>query len=112
MADDATSWLERATLAMAQGDFVAAREAAERSVELETSPAAHQLLGALAMTDGRFLDAGPHWEQAFRGFRRLGDLCAAARVAIGLAGLQASAFGRESAAQGWAEGARVLLDRV
>jgi hypothetical protein len=112
MADDVSAWIERASQALAQGDLLGARDAAEEAIALDESPTAQELLGALAMTEGRFPDAGDHWEDAFRGYRRVGDLRAAARVAIALARLHAGAFGRESAAQGWAERARVLLERV
>ena len=72
----------------------------------------HQIVGGLYYLDDRAADALRHWEAAFRLFREAGELRAAARVAMDLARLHASMLGHLAAGQGWAERARILLDRV
>jgi DNA-binding CsgD family transcriptional regulator len=96
--------------ALARGDYDTALETAGAAVEAEDSAAGRRLLGGLFYMDDRFAAAQDEWERAFRLLRDAGALRDAAQVAIDLARLHS---GRHPAAgRGWAERARMLLDRV
>jgi DNA-binding NarL/FixJ family response regulator len=85
---------------------------AEASVDESDTPAGRRELGGLYYIDDRFEDAQHQWEIAFRMFRDSGQLCDAARTAIKLAGLHSNVYGQVAAGGGWAERARMLLERV
>jgi ATP/maltotriose-dependent transcriptional regulator MalT len=112
MRGEVAELLEQADRSLAAGDLDRARRAATEALAIDGSPEAESLLGAVAYIADESSDALAHWERAFRGLRDQGDLGGAARVATLLGRLSASTFGRESAAQGWSERARMLLDRV
>lgn len=101
-----------AELALAGGDYAGALEATLASLAAADSGAARFLLGVLYLIDDRFVEAMQELEVAFRMLRDEGDLRAAARAAIELAGLHVGAFGHLSAGSGWVERARMVLDRV
>jgi DNA-binding CsgD family transcriptional regulator len=104
--------LEEAERGLGTGDLDGVQQAASRAEEIEPTPQAKHLLGAVAFLTADFMAAMGHWEQAFRGLRDEGALREAARVATLLASVHASAFGREAAAKGWCERARLLVDQV
>jgi DNA-binding CsgD family transcriptional regulator len=112
MATTADELLDTAHDALAAGDFESALAAALASLEIDELPATHQIAGGLYYLDDRDAEALRHWEAAFRLFRSAGEHRAAARVAIALAGLHVSTLGHVAAGQGWAERARILLERV
>ncbi|MFN2537291.1 MAG: LuxR C-terminal-related transcriptional regulator [Mycobacteriales bacterium] len=97
--------------AMLTGDldaaFALATEAADGG-----DPYSHALLALLLYTDDAYDEARDHFQQAFRGLRELGDVRAAARAAIWLAGIEVSMHGHESAGLGWSERARELLQQA
>jgi DNA-binding NarL/FixJ family response regulator len=110
--DDAPALFDAALDAMTRGDVPAALDALQRCLAIDDLPAAHFLLGGLAYWDDRLDEAREEWEQAFRGFRAVGDLQNAARVATGLGELHWGSLGNEAAGRGWIERARRLLDQV
>jgi DNA-binding CsgD family transcriptional regulator len=112
VAATASELLTSANEAAAAGDFDAAFAAATESLALDELGGARFLLGTLLYQHENFAEAKEHWEAAFRLLRDAGDLQAAATVAIRLASLSVSWLGHEAAGGGWAERARMLLDRV
>jgi DNA-binding CsgD family transcriptional regulator len=112
MATTADELLGTARDALDAGDFETAQAAALASLQIDELAVTHQIVGGLYYLDDRATDALRHWEAAFRVFRQAGELHAAARVAMDLARLHASMLGHVAAGQGWAERARILLDRV
>ena len=112
MDEEVGRLLEESEAAFAVGDFTRMRAAAVEAEAIEQSPQAKYLLGLVAYLTADFMVAIGHWEQAFKGLRDEGARREAARVAALLAGLHASTFGREAAATGWCERARVLLAGV
>ncbi|GAC1533693.1 MAG: hypothetical protein NVS3B12_13410 [Acidimicrobiales bacterium] len=66
----------------------------------------------MAFGQDSFSDARQHWEHAFTGYRDVGDLRSAVRVAAELADLHWSVLGNRSAAAGWIGRGEVLLDQI
>ncbi len=87
-------------------------ERAEAAVRDHDAAEARRDLGTLYYVDDRFEDSQQQLEIAFRMFRDSGQPREAARVAISLAGLHSSLFGRFAVGSGWIERARMLLERV
>ncbi|MET0326852.1 MAG: LuxR C-terminal-related transcriptional regulator [Ilumatobacteraceae bacterium] len=112
MTPSAPELLATAWEAFGAGDFDVALTAATESLATAESPQAHQLLGGLAYVDDQIGLARRHWETAFRLSREAGQLGLAARIALELSTLQALWYDNASAAQGWSERARALLQRV
>lgn len=111
-AEAAVPLLEAAEQAIAGGDHDRALASARAAVDAGGRGPAHYLLAGALYVDDRFTDARQHWEAAFRLLREDGDLRTAARAAMWIAELHASELGHPSAAQGWLERARMLLDRA
>jgi DNA-binding CsgD family transcriptional regulator len=112
VATTAAELLDTAQDALAAGDFESALAAALASLDVDELALSHRVLGDLYYHDGRYADAQRHWETAFRLFRAGGEFREASRVAIALASLHGSEGGHVAVGRGWAERARILLDRV
>jgi DNA-binding CsgD family transcriptional regulator len=112
VAPTAVQLLASAQEAFVAGDFEGAFEAATASLALEELGGNHFLLGTLLYMNDGFVEVMQHWEAAFRLHRDAGELREAARVAIKLSSLHVSAMGNEAAGSGWAERARMILERV
>ena len=112
MSASAQDLAEAARAALNAGDFQYASAQVRASLALQDLPEAHEVLGALLYLDDEFAAAQEQWQIAFRGLRETGRLKEASRIAIGLAGLHSIIYGHESAASGWVERARRLLERV
>ena len=77
-----------------------------------SEPADDLLAGSIAYADDRLDEARAAFEQAFRGFRDAGDLCAAARAAALLGEIHTGTLGNIAAGRGWLERSRQLLEEV
>ena len=102
--------LERGRDALRRGDWAAARQAFEASLQMEESPEALEGLGLAAW----WLDQGDAVfnarERAYRIYRERGDGLGAARVAVWLAWDTAAFRGEHAIANGWLEQAHRLLE--
>jgi tetratricopeptide (TPR) repeat protein len=102
--------LERGRDALRRGDWAAALQAFEVSLQMEESPEALEGLGLAAW----WLDQGDAVfnarERAYRIYRERGDDLGAARVAVWLAWDTAAFRGEHAIANGWLEQAHRLLE--
>jgi DNA-binding CsgD family transcriptional regulator len=101
--------------ALARGDVddaMASLRAAVGDGHGGAMPDAHHVLAGLYYFNDDFGPARHHLEVAFQGFRAGGELRRAARAAVDLAEIHASAFGNRAASRGWIARAARLLDRV
>jgi tetratricopeptide (TPR) repeat protein len=113
VASRAVELLATAQEALAAGAYDGALSAAIASLdENEDLARCHRTLGDLYSIDDRYAEAQREWELAFRKLRDEGAWREAALVAIELARLHANMFGHPSAGAGWAERARLLLERL
>jgi DNA-binding CsgD family transcriptional regulator len=108
----ARALLADAERALTAGDYHGALDGARAAVDAGGRGDARYLYGVLLYIDDRWVEARREWEAAFRLLRDDGELCTAARAAMWIADMHASQLGHPSAAQGWLERARMLLDRV
>ena len=97
-------------LALDAGDWRRAQHAFERALASAETPEALEGLGLAAW----WLDLAEvvfdSRERAYRGYRRRGDVIAAARVAVWIAWDSAAFRGEQGVAKGWLQRARRLLD--
>jgi DNA-binding CsgD family transcriptional regulator len=107
--ESVVSTLDSARAAFEQGEFAAARELYEAALEEERSAEALDGLGQ-ALWFLCEIDAGIAWrEDAYAEFRRAGELCRAAEIALWLVVEQATSLGNQVAAGGWFRRAERLL---
>ena len=103
--------LAKAYEALAVGDWEAARAAFQAAVDVEDLPEAQDGLGRALWWLREWDQAVVHRERAYSGFRRLGELPRAARIALWLSREYALVWGNDAAASGWlARAERLLMD--
>ena len=111
-ATDVEVPLERGLGALLVGDWEAARTAFEAVVTVSDDPEALDGLGRTLWWLGDPRGAVVLRERAYAGFRRLGELPRAARIALWLSREYALVFGNVAAARGWLARAERLLSTV
>src|SRR5262245_33570711 len=104
--------LGRGYEALASGDWAAARDAFQESLDDTESVEALDGLGRALWWLRDSQGAVVHRERAYASFRRDGELARAARVALWLAREYGLAFGNDAAARGWLARAERLLHDV
>jgi DNA-binding CsgD family transcriptional regulator len=103
--------LARGYEALAAGDWEAARSAFRSAPGAEEDPEALDGLGRALWWLREWEQAVVHRERAYSGFRRLGQLRRAARIALWLSREYALVWGNQPAANGWlARAERLLVD--
>jgi DNA-binding CsgD family transcriptional regulator len=103
--------LARGYEALAAGDWEAARSAFLSAPDAQEDPEALDGLGRALWWLREWEGAVVHRERAYSGFRRLGQLPRAARIALWLSREYALVWGNEAAANGWlARAERLLAD--
>lgn len=97
--------------ALLSGDWAEARRAFEEVVAVSDDPEALDGLGRALWWLRDPHGAVVHRERAYAGFRRVGDLARAARIALWLSREYALVWGNTAASNGWlARGERLLAD--
>jgi DNA-binding NarL/FixJ family response regulator len=104
--------LARGHEALATGDWEGARAAFAGALAVVESPEGLDGLGRALWWLREEHDAVVHRERAYAGFRRVGELARAARIALWLSREYALAFGNEAVAGGWLARAERLLRDV
>lgn len=111
MEASAGAALARGYEALASGEWAAARSAFQSAPGADEDPEAQDGLGRALWWLREWEQAVVHRERAYSGFRRLGQLPRAARIALWLSREYALVWGNEAAANGWlARAERLLVD--
>jgi DNA-binding CsgD family transcriptional regulator len=103
------STLDSARSALASGDFSAATELYEASLQEERTADALDGLGQALWFLGRIEDGIARREEAYTELKRRGDACRAGEIALWLTIEQATSIGNQSAANGWFRRAERVL---